>query len=143
VSTNTACRKGLRICGHRGHPEVRAALIRFGRWLRGTYDFPIRVPVYLSPANRIVTISGEQVSASFFAPFDRDVEPHIRIATGDYCVLKKELGRDSALACYIVSLSHEVVHYQQWLKTGNVWERGVCRTARGMLRSYEKAVDRP
>ena len=122
---------------------VRAAYIRFARWLRANHEFPIRVPVYLNPGEQIVTVHGEHVSASFFAPWDRSVEPCIRVATGDYPSLKRERGRDNALAAFITSLSHEVIHYQQWIKTGDISERGVGRRAVSMLRAYEKTVDRP
>ena len=134
-------RTGLRMRGHRGHPEVRRALNRYVRWLRKSYEFPIRVPVYFLPSETIITQDGEHVVASFFAPFDRNVEPFIRIATGDYPKLKRD--RDDALAAYIHSLSHEIVHYFQWVKTGNTSERGVSVKARSMLRKYEMEVDRP
>jgi len=118
-------RTGLRIRGHRGHPVVRRSLICFARWLRLEYEFPIRVPVYLFPEDHIVTLHGERGSASFFAPFDRSVEPYIRIATGDYLALRKECGRDNALAAFLHSLAHEITHYQQWISTGRTSERGV------------------
>ncbi|MCH7726489.1 MAG: hypothetical protein IH991_08435 [Planctomycetes bacterium] len=136
-------RTGIRIRGHRGHPEVRNALIRFARWLRANCDFPIRVPVYLLPGDFVVTLHGEQCSASFFAPFDQHVEPYIRIPTGDYTQIVNDVGRDNALASFIISLSHEVIHYQQWVETGDTWERGVSRRAVGMLHRYQNTVDRP
>jgi hypothetical protein len=86
---------------------------------------------------------GEHVSASFFAPWKRQEEPYIRIATGDYPALKRKRGRDNALAAFVTSLSHEVVHYQQWVETGETSERGVAGRARSMLSQYSKAVDRP
>jgi hypothetical protein len=119
------------------------ALIKYARWLRSEYEFPMRVPVYLSPRIILRTIHSEEATASFFAPFHRKVEPYIRIATGDYVQLKKEKGRDNALASYIVSLSHEVIHYQQWIETGDCWEKGVARKAVSMLRRYEKTTDQP
>jgi hypothetical protein len=122
---------------------VRAALIRFARWLRANYEFPIRVPVYLLPGEFVHTIHDEKCSASFFGPFDQSVEPYIRIATGDYPQLARERGSDNALASFIISLSHEIVHYQQWLEKGDFWERGVSQRAVSMLRRYEKTVDRP
>jgi hypothetical protein len=122
---------------------VAAALIRFAKWLRANFEFPMRVPVYLHPTPTITTIHGDVASASFFAPFDRNVEPYIRIATGDYRELKRDRGRDNALASYIISLSHEIAHYRQWLATGDTWERGVVRQAVAMLRAYEKTVDHP
>jgi hypothetical protein len=78
-----ALRTGLHIRGQRGEIEVRQALFRFARWLRLNYKFSIRVPVYLSRRKFIRTMHGEEVSASFFAPWDLDIEPYIRIATGD------------------------------------------------------------
>jgi len=137
-------RTGIRIRGGRGNPHVRAALVRFAKWLRQEYEFPIRVPVYLFPSKQIVTMHGDRVSASFFAPFDRSVEPFIRIATGDYAQLKKELGRDNALAAFLQSLAHELVHYQQWVATGGTSERGgVIRQAQRIVQRYAQTTDHP
>ena len=122
---------------------MRAALVRFARWLRREYEFPIRVPVYLFPSEQIVTMHGDRVSASFFAPFDRRVEPFIRIATGDFPQLRRELGRDNALAAFLQSLSHEVVHYQQWVATGETSERGVIRQATRIVERYALTTDHP
>jgi len=140
---HVAQRTGIRIRGHRGHPEVRGALIRFARWLRKNYEFPIRVPVYLSPHKEIVTIDGNKAEVSFFAPYDRNVEPYIRIATGDYPAEKREQGRDNALASYICALAHQVIHYQEWVETGELWEKGVERKATAILRRYELTTDHP
>jgi len=136
-------RTGLRICGSRGHPVVRRALIRYARWLRANFSFPVRVPVYLLPGPTLVTVHGERCSASFFAPDSALDEPYIRVATGDYSELRRRRGRDSALAAFIVSLSHEVLHYQQWLRAGKTSERGVSAAATAMLRRYEREVDHP
>jgi hypothetical protein len=88
-------------------------------------------------------MDGELVSASFFAPWDRDIEPYIRIATGDYVQQRRDRGRDNALASFIVSMSHEVIHYQQWVSTGEMHEQGVARQATAMMRRYGRTVDRP
>ncbi len=136
-------RSGLRIRGARGHPEVRGALIRYAKWLRKHYEFPVRCPVYLFPSEQITAQDGDRVSATFFAPYDRNVEPFIRIATGDYPDLLRIHGRDDALAANIVSLSHEVIHYFQWIKTGTITERGVIKKAESMLDLYALDVDRP
>ena len=69
--------------------------------------------------------------------------PYIRIATGDYLTLKRQHGRNDALASYIVSLAHEVVHYRQWVETGETWERGISRKAIRLLREYEATVRHP
>jgi hypothetical protein len=136
-------RTGLHIRGHRGHPEVRAALIRYAKWLRQNYEFPIRVPAYLLPSEFVTTMHSNRSSASFFAPWDRTVEPYIRVATGDYPQLFKSEGRDNALAAFLHSLSHEVIHYRQWVETGEVWEEGVVRMARSMVDRYALTVDHP
>src|SRR5678816_1229711 len=107
-------RSGLRIRATRGHPEVRAVILPFARWLRRQHAFPVRVPVYLSAAPQIVTMHGEPVSASFFAPWSRRVEPYVRIATGDFPTLMRRWGRNRAAVSHLVSLAHEVLHYEQW-----------------------------
>ncbi len=136
-------RAGLLIRGARGHPVVRRAFIRYARWLRSNYEFPIRVPVYLSPRKELISMNGGTASATFFAPWDRAEEPYIRVATGDYPTEQKRCGRDDALATLIHSFSHEIVHYQQWVETGEMWERGVEVKADTMLRRYAREVDRP
>jgi len=136
-------RRGLRIVGRRGHQEVRDALVRFAPFLRLRFAFPIRVPAYLSSRHWLRTIEGEIASASFFAPFDLTVEPYIRIATGLYESEKAEIGRDNALAGYLCSLAHEVLHYQQWIKTGTTWEHGVPETAEALVDEYALTTDHP
>lgn len=136
-------RSGLWIRGHRGHPEVRAALLRYARWLRLQLEFPVRVPVYLLPGAVVRTMDGNSASASIFLPWDRKVEPYIRIATGDFPSLRRRNGRDDALAAYLGSLSHEVLHYRQWVETGQAWERGVAARASRLLDKYAETVDHP
>ena len=138
-------RSGVRIKGARGNPEIRAAIIRFAKWLRREYEFPTRVPVYLFPSDQILTMHGDRVWAFFFAPFNRNEEPYIRIATGDYAQLRKERGRDNALAAFLHSFAHELVHYQQWIAGGEkaVIERGVARRARSIVARYALSTDHP
>lgn len=136
-------RGGIRIVGRRGDPAVRGALIRYAAWLRQHYRFPVRVPVYLLPGEQFVTSEGKIAEMSFFAPIDRSEEPYIRIATGDFPSLKRQKGRDNALAAFISWLSHQIVHYWQWVETGSTSERGVESRAAGMLREYEKQVSNP
>ena len=136
-------RSGLRIRGHRGHPAVRAAFLRYASWLRTEIEFPLRVPVYLLPGKRVRTVDGQFASASIFLPWSRGVEPYIRVATGDYDELRRAGGRDNALAAYLSSLSHEVVHYRQWLETGRSWEQGVITKAKRLVERYAQTVDHP
>jgi len=71
------------------------------------------------------------------------VEPYIRLPTGDYEKLKKKHGRDDALATLLCSLAHEVVHYQQWVTTGETYERGVSRKGAAIVDAYAMSVDHP
>jgi len=116
---------------------------RFARWLRQEYKFPIRVPVYLNHHRRFITREGEEVTASFFAPDEFNIEPYIRIATGDYDDLIVESGKNDALASYICSLAHEIIHYQQWITDGNTSEEGVEEESVAILRRYAQTVDEP
>lgn len=134
---------GLRIRGHRGHSDVHAATLRFARWLRSVESFPVRLPVYLSPHAYLRTVDDEIATASFFAPYDPSVEPYIRIATGDYPELLVSHGRDDALAMFLNSMAHELVHYRQWIDTGNITERGVVVRARNIVDRYALTTDHP
>jgi hypothetical protein len=101
------------------------------------------VPIYLSPAREIITSRKERVSASFFAPFDKRVEPYIRVATGDYLDRRSKFGRDKALAAILCSIAHEIIHYQQWVHDKQLREEEANREARKILRSYAKDVPHP
>lgn len=136
-------RSGLRIRAERGHPAVGAALVRFARWLRREFEFPVRVPVYLLPTASLRTRDGRSCSASIFLPWSRRVEPYIRIATGDFEGLRRKHGRDDTLGVYLHSLSHEIVHYRQWIETGRSWEAGVIRQAERLVDRYARTVQRP
>jgi hypothetical protein len=99
--------------------------------------------VYLLPGERVRTIHGDLVSASIFLPWERTEEPYIRIATGDYPALRRKRGRDNALASFLNSLSHEVIHYRQWIDTGDSTEHGVVAHASRLVDRYAATVDHP
>ncbi|WP_239256998.1 hypothetical protein [Listeria ilorinensis] len=61
------------------------------------------------------TQSGEPASGTFFGPYEKTEEPYIRIATGDFQLLKKEEGVFQAAFTILNTLSHEIQHYYQWL----------------------------
>jgi hypothetical protein len=99
--------------------------------------------VYLLPGDTFRTVDGEEVVASFFAPWDRRSEPYIRLATGDYPFLKAAHGRDDALASILASFARQVVRYQHWVETGNLSARGIGRRASSIMRKYESSTDHP
>ena len=136
-------RTGLRIRGIGIHREVRAAVIKFAKWLRRENDFPIRVPVYLSDQEMITGRNGKTCSALFFAPDDKTEEPFIRVSTGDYLAEKRKRGRNNALAGILCSVAHEIVHYNQWCRGQDLNERGVTRKAVRMVEAYAYEVKSP
>ena len=112
-----SARKGLRIrCDQGINPAIRTSCLNFGMWLREKMDFPVRVVVYLKKTNTVKNMTTkENVSATFFAPYDKNVEPYIKVATGDYEDLVHEYGEVDALYIIIESIAHEIIHYKQWL----------------------------
>jgi hypothetical protein len=114
-------RAGLRIRSEKGVPaKVRESCINFAVWLRLNLEFPIRVVVYLKKSDQMKTMdSKELVSATFFGPYDKNSEPYIRVATGDYDELVKSRGETDAVYAILTSFAHELVHYQQWVDDRN------------------------
>jgi hypothetical protein len=111
-------RTGLRLRSEAGvHPEVRSVCIKFCKWLRTQIDFPVRVVIYLKKDYQIMNRTTKQMAtATFLAPYEKDVEPYIRIATGDYDELIIERGKADALYAMLDTIAHEIIHYQQWLE---------------------------
>ncbi len=114
-------RSGLRVrCDQGVNSSVRQSCLDFAEWLRLKMEFPIRVVVYLKKDYQIKTIdTKEMVSATFFWPYNKNVEPYIRVATGDFDELVLERGEESAIFALLVSMAHEIIHYQQWLMDPN------------------------
>ncbi len=82
-------------------------------------------------------------SASFFAPYRREVETFIRIATGDYKRLKGELVRNGALASILCSFAHEIVRYNQWTQKRPFTEKEATRKAKQLIQLYAAVVSSP
>ena len=109
-------RKGLRIDFDKEvDPEVRRAIKEFASWLRMQYEFPKRVRMYVKSSRRIKARDGDQVCATCFLPYNRDEEPYIRVATGDFAERVVKRGADNALAEILWTVCHELTHYFQWL----------------------------
>ena len=111
------CRKGVRQRFDKEvDKEVRRACKEYISWLRMQYDFPMRVPIYFKASKYVTTSKGEKCSAIFFGPYDKTLEPNIKIAVGDYPDLLEKYGKDTALAAILRSITHELSHYFQWIK---------------------------
>ena len=127
--------------------EVRLACKEFCKWLRTEYYFPLRVPIYIKSSRYIKTIDGDYAVGSFFEPNEYNVEPYIRIATGDYQDLFQEIGRDDALASILATIAHELTHYYQWINgitlTEIGHERQALRYSKYILQEYSETREHP
>lgn len=145
---NTNCRKGIRLRFDKGtDPEVKRACMKFVNWLRTQYEFPMRVPIYFKASKTITAMNGEEVSATFFGPYDKTQEPYIRISVGDYEDLLKKMDQDNALAAILCSIIHELSHYFQWIKdcdfTKEKRERQALYYADVIIDDYAETTDHP
>ena len=135
-------RTGLRIVARKGvSSDVREAILRFASWLRVHYEFPIRVPVYVSSMNYVKTIGGEERPSIFFAPSKKSVEPYISVAAGDYDVLVDEQGsKENALCSILYSVAYQVLQYQKWYFETGWSEATLNRKQEQMLSAYASEV---
>lgn len=118
-------------------PEVNMVCIKFCKWLRRQFDFPIRVVIYLKPDYRIRNrTTNEMALATFLAPYDKNLEPEIRIATGSYMELIKLKGKKYALYEMLDSIAHEIIHYQQWLEDKELNEDDAEEQGYNLVDSY-------
>lgn len=110
-------------------PEIKKECLKFCEWLRKEYFFPIRVPVYFKKSRFIKAMDGENVSATFFEPYNKQDEPYIRVATGDYMMILNRYGKINALGAVLGSIAHELTHYFQWVNDIRLTEIGYERQA--------------
>ncbi|MFE0508308.1 hypothetical protein ACWF7H_29555 [Peribacillus butanolivorans] len=136
-------RTGLRLRSEAGvNPEVRSVCIKFCKWLRTQMEFPVRVVIYLKKDYQIKNRTTKQmVTATFFAPYDKNVEPFIRIATGDYSELIEERGTKDALYAMLDSIAHEIIHYQQWLENRELNEEEAEEKGYILVDSYAETIN--
>ena len=141
-------RKGIRVRYDKNvDSEVKRAIHDCIVWLRSEYKFPKRVNVYVKGKRRIRATNGDKVCGTFFRPADREKEPYIKLATGDYHELLDEFGKDNALAAILNTMIHELTHYFQWLNdlsltlTGE--ERQATIYASRIIGEYAQTRDHP
>jgi len=127
--------------------DARAACLKYGRWLRNHFDFPIRVVVYVKDKSRIKAMDGDLVFGTFFRPYEFNVEPYIKIAAGDYKIWEGEEGRNDALASLLHILSHELTHYFQYVNDARLTPKGeeiqATKLANKRIAEYSCCVDEP
>ena len=127
---NGTCRTGLRLKSDKDvDSEVKRACKEFCKQLRTKYVFPIRVPIYLKSSCRIHTLDKDVAYGTFFEPYNKFVQPYIKIATGDYISLYHKYGKDSAIATILHTIAHELTHYYQWINSSKLTDLGEERQA--------------
>ena len=141
-------RSGLRLRFDKGvYDDVKNACIKYAKWLREYYDFPIRIPIYFKNTDKLKTVDEKGAYATFFRPNSFFVEPYIRVAVGDYEKRKSEWGKDNILFAYLVNISHELTHYYQWindLKLTTIGEERQATTyANKIIQEYVDEVLHP
>ena len=145
---NGKYRKGIKIdFDSNVNISVKQAIKNISNWLRKNYIFPIRLRIYVKSNTLIKARDGSKVPDLFFWPYNRDDEPYIKIATGDYDDLLKRLGKDDALATILFALLRNITHYFQWLNDTNLTatgeQRQATRYARIKLHEYAETREHP
>lgn len=118
--------------------ELRESLKRFCAWLRKSYVFPVRVPIYVKYAYKLLTKDGDLVYGTFFMPDSRMDEPYIRLAVGYYASDCEKEGKEIAEARILSCLVHELTHYFQWINDLNLTSVGAERQANAYI---QKVLD--
>ncbi|SFS76386.1 HEAT repeat domain-containing protein [Marininema halotolerans] len=95
--------------------QFKVPLQLFAVWLRKKRSFPIRVVAYLYKEEFIINKKGEKVVGLFFAPDDKNEEPYIKIATGDFQNIDFDCEEGMEIYSYLQVFAHEIVHYEQWI----------------------------
>ncbi len=106
--------KGISLSFEKGiEPDLRREYIRFVKWLRKNYTFPVHINVYVLNCEKVKLLDGRLAYGSFRWYSKRN--PRIKIPSlvnyDDYHGLTKGEIYDSVLS----SLVHELTHYYQWL----------------------------
>lgn len=128
--------------------EVRRACKEFAVFLRREYFFPIRVVVYIKNVKKLTAMDGDKVYGTFWSMYDDyNIEPHIRVAAGDYTDLCHKWGKDSALTAILSTIAHELTHYFQWINALKLTpigqERQATNYARYILDEYAETREHP
>ena len=95
--------------------RLRLSFMRFARWIRAQYTFPVKIDVYIKNVDFIISkTTGETGTANIFIPYQLSESPCIKIAVGDFFTLTQETDYFSATCAELCSLAHEITHYFQW-----------------------------
>ena len=109
-------RSGIRVDYEKNvSDEVKCICKEFFYWIRSNYCFPKRVRIYVKGSRCVKARDGDSVYDIFFWTYNRDDEPYIKIATGDYFELVQKYGPEEAEVMILISIARNLTHYFQWL----------------------------
>lgn len=96
----------------------------------------------------VKVIDGDKVYGTFWSMYDDyNIEPHIRVAAGDYMDLCHKWRKDSALTAILSTIAHEFTHYFQWINALKLTpigqERQATNYARYILDEYAETREHP
>ncbi len=118
-------RSGLRLRFEKGvATELRETFLRFADWLRMVYEFPIRITVYIKNSDFIVASDKDMVAGTFFGPYDKEQEPYIKIAAGEFTKERERHSHREIAYDFCAVLAHELTHYFQWVGNQTLSKRG-------------------
>ena len=128
-------RSGIRFRFDKSVPrEVKEGFLRFSKWLRREYYFPLKVNVYVYGSSFVRAKDGDMVVGLFFEPYSYTDEPYIKLAVGDYDDLCLQKGHEKAMLALLGTLVHELTHYFQWINGLELTDVGRERQARQYAR---------
>ena len=93
---------------------LKRKYIRFAKWLRKTYIFPVRLHVYILNAETVALKNGQSVYGKICWYPKRT--PAIKVPSAIDKALLREYTMDEIYEQILSSLVHELSHYYQWVK---------------------------
>ena len=93
-------------------PELREFYLRFSKWLRGRYVFPVHLTVYVLNQEKIRLRDGTLKYGSF--RFYPTRSPRIKVPSKVEAALLEECSLAEVYVMILSSLVHELTHYFQW-----------------------------
>ena len=93
--------------------ELREFYLNFSKWLRGKYEFPVHVTVYVLNQEKVRLRNGSLQYGSFRWYPKRS--PRIKVPSKVEAALLEECSLDEVYVMILSSLVHELSHYFQWV----------------------------
>ena len=107
----------------------------------------MRIPIYFKNVPYIKAKDGDHVSAIFFGPYERYIEPFISISLGKFADDVNIYGYKNCIIGIFNSITHELTHYFQWINslelTEEAEESQAERYSRMIVYDYAEVKEHP